>query len=235
LDKKALIRCQKLLGYTFKDPALLVLAMTHSSVARSRLESNERLEFLGDAILGMVVCDDLYRRHPGQGEGAMTKIKSRVVSRDTCAAIAMAMGLCELVRLGKGMPAPEHLPVSVAAGLLEAVIGAIYMDGGIRPSRTFIHRHFRPGMDASSADGHQRNFKSMLQQTVQRMWNTTPVYELLDEKGPDHSKCFEIGVVVDGRRFPTAWGASKKQAEQEAARRALIALNALDEPDENDA
>ena len=124
-----------------------------------------------------------------------------------------------------------RLPPSVSAAVFEAIIGAIYLDGGLAAARDFILTHLQPYIAQTLDNEHQFNYKSVLQQYTQRRWCTTPEYRLLDEKGPDHSKCFEIGVAVGGRQFPSAWGKSKKDAEQEAARRALIHLGMLDGPE----
>lgn len=231
MDKAFLNDAEHLIGYHFHDSALLETALTHASVANTALESNERLEFLGDAVLGMIVVDDLYRRYPDLLEGEMTEIKSTVVSRLTCAKMSRQMGLCETVVLGKGMDRPGGLPRSVAAAVFEAVVGAIYLDGGFEPARQFVIHHAAEHIEEAFANEHQDNFKSMLQQYAQRKWNTTPDYRLLDEKGPDHSKCFEVAVVIDGRHFPSAWGVNKKEAEQAAARKALAELGLLDKKD----
>lgn len=227
VDQTAIERCQQVIGYTFKDQDLLALALTHSSVAATRLESNERMEFLGDAVLGLVVCQELYERFGELLEGQMTKIKSAVVSRKTCSEIAEQTGIADSLVLGKGMPMPGGLPQSVSAAVFEAIIGAVHLDGGLEPSRTFILRTVGPFIDEAFEIEHQRNFKSVLQQQAQRRWGTTPEYHLLDEKGPDHSKCFEVAVSIGGRHFTSAWGMSKKEAEQEAARRTLAELGLM--------
>ena len=223
----SLQKCQQALDYQFRDADLLEQALTHASVSDERLGSNERLEFLGDAILGAVVCNELYRRFPHYLEGELTKIKSMIVSRRTCALLADQMGLSKFLRVGKGMTNQSHLPGSCKAAALEALIAAVYIDGGDGAARDFILRLVGPLLDEADAQQHQGNFKSMLQQYAQRTMAVTPTYELLDEKGPDHSKCFEVGVVVGGRRFPTGWGPSKKEAEQIAAFRALQHLNVI--------
>ncbi|MFP4054040.1 MAG: ribonuclease III [Phycisphaerae bacterium] len=228
-------RCEKLLGHEFQDPSLLQQALTHASVAPSREESNERLEFLGDAVLGLVTCHMLYLLADGSmQEGEMTKIKSSVVSRATCARIARRMGLCEFVSVGKGLGDAESVPTSVAAALLEAVIGAIYVDGGYDAAERFVATQLEPCIRSAMDNQHRLNYKSRLQQAVQRRWGTTPQYLLLDEKGPDHSKCFEVAVNVDGRHFPSAWGNSKKEAEQKAAFSALADLGLIREQDAPD-
>ncbi len=223
VEPTVLQRCQLQLGYEFQDPELLNVALTHASVAASRAMSNERMEFLGDSVLGLVVCQELYESYPDSLEGEMTRVKSAVVSRQTCAEVAEDVGLPEMLLLGKGMKQPE-LPMSVAAAVFESLIGAIYVDGGLAPARQFILSHLRPRIEAAMASEHQQNFKAKLQQYAQRRWGKTPEYQLLDEKGPDHSKCFEVAVGIDGRQFPSAWGPSKKEAEQKAAFQALSEL-----------
>jgi ribonuclease-3 len=229
-------RCQDVIGYRFDDPEILSLALTHASVASSRVDSNERLEFLGDAVLGLVTCHRLYALDDeGMLEGEMTKIKSSVVSRKTCAEICMDMGLCEFVSLGKGLGSADDVPMSVAAALFEAIIGAIYVDGGFEPAESFVARHLEPAIEEAIENQHHLNYKSRLQQAAQRQWGATPQYLLLDEKGPDHAKCFEISVSIDGRHFPSAWGKSKKDAEQKAALSALQELGLIRASDLADA
>lgn len=226
MEQATLDKCQKLVGYTFQCEALLAVGLTHSSVAATRQESNERMEFLGDAVLGLVVCHQLYQRHADLSEGQMTKIKSAVVSRQTCAEISDKLGISDLLYLGKGV-SHAQIPSSMAAAVFESVIGAIYLDGGLEPAKRFILHNVQPFIDEALANEHQSNYKSLLQQYAQRHWGGTPEYQVLDEKGPDHSKCFEVGVTVEGRNFPSAWGMSKKEAEQEAARLALEQLGLL--------
>jgi ribonuclease-3 len=217
-------RAEQIVGYQFKNPELLLTALTHSSCADSRLQSNERLEFLGDAVLGMVVCEELFHRFQDWLEGDLTKVKSVIVSRKICAQIANSTGLTEFLILGNGIEAHSHLPTSVRAAVLESIIGALYVDGGLEPARRFILRAVSSEIDKCEASEDLNNFKSVLQQFAQRWLSASPHYEILDEQGPDHCKCFEICVAIGGERFPSAWGPSKKQAEQEGARRALEIL-----------
>jgi ribonuclease III len=231
-QQEAIKQCQELLGYQFTSPEILAKALTHSSVAPNRQDSNERMEFLGDAVLALVVCHELYDYSDEFTEGEMTKIKSTVVSRSTCAIVAQEIGICEQLFLGKGMSRRGELPLSVAAAVFESIIGAIYLDGGMEPAKDFILHHIRPHIDEALANEHQQNYKSMLQQYAQQRMGLTPEYQLLDEKGPDHSKCFEVAVTVEGRHFPSAWGMTKKQAEQGAAQLALIELGLLDEDED---
>jgi len=223
-----LSRCEQVIGYRFSDRALLGQALTHASAAVTRTASNERLEFLGDAVLGLVICEEIFRREPELPEGEMTKVKSSVVSRRTCAKIAGNLGLADLMALGKGIGSASSLPASLAAAVLESVIGAVFLDGGLEAARQFILSQASELIDAATASRHHRNYKSLLQQHAQREWGRTPQYDMLDEKGPEHTKCFEIAVCIDGRSYPSAWGSSKKEAEQKAALAALWEPGVLD-------
>jgi len=175
-------------------------------------------------VLGLIVCDMIYRRFPQLLEGEMTKIKSLAVSRQTCASVANSLGLERLLILGKGMQSSAPLPASLSAAALESVIGALYLDGGYEAAGNFIRPLFGDVIDRAANSGHQQNFKSVLQQYVQHQLNQTPLYRILAEQGPDHAKAFHICVEIDGRRFEACWGNSKKRAEQDAA---LVALREL--------
>jgi len=229
-------QAEALLGHHFRHPELLEEALTHSSQADDRLASNERMEFLGDAILSLIVCQALFERFPEYQEGDLTKLKSMIVSRKSCSEIASRLELVEYIRVGKGTDRDRALTGSIAAGVLEAVIAAVYLDGGLAAARTFILSAFEETITQANACEHQDNFKSMLQQYCQRNMDGTPAYELLDEKGPDHNKCFEVAVVIRHRRYPGAWSVTKKDAEQKAARNALVELGLLPpEPQEESA
>lgn len=223
-EEGSLEHCQRVLDYRFREPALLREALTHASGADHRLVSNERLEFLGDAILGAVVCDALYHEFPDWLEGALTRIKSIVVSRRTCSKVSRQLGLDEFLVLGKGMGSPSQTPDSVLSDVFESLVGAIYLDGGMEAARRFITAHMGPEIAAAAADQGGQNYKSLLQQAAQRQFGETPTYLLLDEKGPDHSKCFKIAAQIGPRRYGAAWGPNKKDAEQRAARNALCQL-----------
>ncbi|MGE3108032.1 MAG: ribonuclease III [Phycisphaerales bacterium] len=215
---------QTRIGYVFKDPRNLCLALTHASVADHKLASNERLEFLGDAVLGLVACELVYEMYPSLLEGEMTKIKSTVVSRQTCATIAKSLGIDRLLQLGKGMKMSSSIPQSLSAAVLEAMIAAVYLDGGFEAARALLAPLLRPLIEQAESSGHQENFKSVLQQHAQIVLDGSPAYVVLDEKGPDHAKCFEVCVEIGARRFKSSWGQSKKQAEQQAALHALEEL-----------
>ncbi|MEQ8846318.1 ribonuclease III [Botrimarina sp.] len=222
--------CQVAIGYRFADRSLLESALTHASGANHRLASNERMEFLGDAILGAVVCQRLYDRFPDFLEGDLTKLKSVVVSRQTCAKLSRQLGLEDFLILGKGMTTSPTVPRSVLSDVFEALVAAIHIDGGREAAEQFVARLIEPEIDRVEADGvGGENFKSLLQQLVQREEGTTPSYCLLAEHGPDHSKAFQVAVQIAGRRFTAAWGRTKKEAEQRAAANALAELQD-DEP-----
>jgi ribonuclease-3 len=225
LQKTEMARCERRIGYAFRDKALLVAALTHASGAQHRLASNERLEVLGDAILGAVVCELLYVQYPDYLEGDLTKIKSVVVSRQTCAKISEALGLQEFLILGKGMSIQPNVPPSLLADVFESLAAAIYLDGGDASVREFIQRYMGPEIELAAAGELGGNYKSLLQQMAQRENGSTPTYQLLDEKGPDHSKCFKISAQIGRTQYQPAWGPNKKEAEQRAARNALAELN----------
>ena len=227
MEQARLEQIEELVGCKFSDHGILIEAFTHSSQADSRGESNERLEFLGDSILGFVICEALFERFGDYQEGDLTKIKSMLVSRKTCAKIANELGLPEFLKAGKGMDGTRAMSGSIAAGVLEAVIAAIYIDRGFEAARDFVLGQYDPLIEKVDADQHHENYKSVLQQHCQKEFGTTPVYVLLDEKGPDHNKCFEIGVEIDQRHFPSAWGITKKDAEQKAALNVLVELGVL--------
>ncbi len=227
MDNDTLHEIEQILGRTFTDHAVLSKAFTHSSAVDSRLESNERLEFLGDAILSVVICQRLFEKFRDYPEGELTKMKSMLVSRGTCARVARHLGLPTFLVVGKGMVSHKAFPISLAAGLLEAVIAAICVDSGFEAAREFILQNFEPLVEQVDAEDAHGNYKSLLQQHAQEQFGLAPLYVLLDEKGPDHNKCFESEVVIDQRHFPSAWGPNKKEAEQKAAYNALVELGVV--------
>jgi ribonuclease-3 len=222
--------CEGRIGYVFVDKLLLRAALTHASGALHRLASNERFEFLGDAILGTVVCDVLFRRFPAYLEGDLTRLKSILVSRQTCAKLAQALGMQDFLVLGKGMMTSPQIPPSLFADVFESLIAAIYLDGGIESARRFIEAHLAAEIDLAADGESGGNYKSALQQMAQREHGITPTYHLLDEKGPDHSKCFKMSAQIGPKRFQSAWGRNKKEAEQRAARNALAEISGQPPP-----
>lgn len=218
-------QCQETIGYRFRQQDLLRAALTHTSGADTRLSSNERMEFLGDAVLGLITCEQLYLRFPEYQEGDLTKIKSVVVSRRTCARMSKKLGLGEFLFLGKGMHIHSAMPANLLADVFESLVGAIFLDGGLQPAKDFVLEHLVPEIDKVVEGEHGNNFKSILQQVAQRDFGATPQYLLLDEKGPDHSKCFKVAAQIGYHRYTGAWGRTKKEAEQKAAMNALAEIN----------
>jgi ribonuclease III len=233
-EAEILDECQTAIGYRFRQPDLLRSALTHASGANTRLASNERMEFLGDSVLGLITCEQLYLRFPDYQEGDLTKIKSVVVSRRTCARFSKALNLCDYLFLGKGMHLHTAVPPSLLADVYESLVAAIYLDGGLEAARTFILRHLGPEIEEVAEGAHGGNFKSLLQQVAQREFNATPQYVMLDEKGPDHSKCFKIAAQIGRHTYAGAWGRNKKEAEQRAAMNALAQVNGDPVPFEHD-
>ena len=217
--------CQRRIGYVFRDPALLVSSLTHASGAQHRLASNERLEFLGDAILGFLVCETLYRLFPDSLEGDLTRIKSVVVSRETCSRLSEQLQLVDFLIVGKGLSVNNRsVPPSVLSDLFESLVAAIYLDGGIEAVRPLVARMLEPEIGKVVSGEMGSNHKSLLQQWAQRDFGVSPTYEVIEEAGPDHSKSFHVSAQIGSRRYAPAWGRNKKEAEQRAASNALVEL-----------
>ena len=216
--------CEERIGYKFSDRRYLRAALTHASGAEHRLSSNERMEFFGDAILGYVVCELLYDQFPNLLEGDLTKIKSVVVSRKSCARMSEALGMLDFLILGKGMACNDQIPSSLLADVFESMVAAIHLDGGLKAAKEFILRNASEEVNMASRGEIGANYKSQLQQLAQREHGTTPNYVVLDEQGPDHSKSFEVAAQIDATRFPAAWGRNKRDAEQKSAANALAVL-----------
>ncbi len=214
------------IGHAFHDRALAATALTHASARSAEQAPNERLEFLGDAILGLCVAADLYRRYPERDEGELSRIKSAVVSRHALRRIAGAWGLAPLLDLGGGIRSIGSIPPSVVADAVEAVLGAVYLDGGLAAVRRIVETDFGPLIEASSDRHRSANAKSDLQTLTQGKDGSTPEYRVLQASGPDHAKTFTVAAVVDGEELAVATGRNKRQAEQRAARAALRALRA---------
>ena len=228
--QRFLDNCQRRIGYRFANTTYLRTALTHSSGADTPQTSNERMEFLGDAVLGYVICDYLFHSHPDMLEGDMTKIKSAVVSRATCQKIAKRIGMDECLILGRGLSRSNRIPLSILANTMESLIAAIYLDGGIAPAREFILRIFREEIDKMLVDHDADNYKSVLQHITQKRFGQTPEYILLEITGPEHCKSFHVKVRIGKKDHPAAWGATKKEAEQRAAENAFFVLNGEEPP-----
>ncbi len=219
-------------GLPFRDLSLLKLALTHRSylsvTGQGPRESNERLEFLGDSVLGLVTSEYLYRRHPDEHEGQLTKTKSLLVSKAILSRRALRIGLGRFVLMSHSeVESGGRQRLSILADAFESVIGAVYLDQGFEASRTFIHQHLLAESDAITSDKRHTNYKSHLQEYVQNSFRTHPVYRIRSEYGPDHSKYFMVEVMVGKRTLGEGRGHNKKEAEQAAARDALEKVERL--------
>ncbi|MCC6573675.1 MAG: ribonuclease III [Planctomycetes bacterium] len=225
-DLERLHAVEKILGYKFTNYDTLRIGLTHSSAKTETHPSNERMEFVGDAVLGLIVSERLYNDFPDFPEGELTRVKSVAVSRAALAQRAKELGLAELMYLGKGIrrDAAAKLPVSILANLYEAVLYALYADGGIEAARGFIERDLGPLINSITDHQFQQNYKSALQHLVQSRQERAPVYRVAGEFGPDHQKEFHVMVRVGNQTFGPGLGRSKKEAEQRAAKMALAAL-----------
>lgn len=210
------------LGYSFRDRSLLENALTHSSYAnenKSPMGSNERLEFLGDSVLGMVTADFLYRRHPHLPEGDLTRLRAALVCEDSLAEVADRLDLGAYLRLGKGESAGggRERP-SIRADAVEAILAAVYLDGGLEEARGLIRRLI---LDREEEKTVHRDYKTALQEIVQREAGKVLAYRLTGESGPDHAKEFTVEVDLNGKVVGAGAGRSKKEAEQMAAKAAI--------------
>jgi ribonuclease-3 len=224
LDPVAIDRCEQRLGYRFSDKDLLLSALTHASTKVASGRSNERLEFLGDSILGTIASRILFDEHPDFEEGRLTKARAQVVSRRSLAEIGQRLGLQEFVVVGKMFATREHIASSVLSNAVEALVAAIFLDGGLEAATAFIERHFRVLIEHAAEEPGGRDWKSLLGQWAQAQAEQAPKYVVLSTAGADHSKTFEVCVAIGRRRFRASFGRSKKEAEQRAARAALREL-----------
>ena len=212
------------IGYRFGNISLLQNALTHSSYANEHwhnsLKSNERLEFLGDSILGMVVAEYLYRNFPDRPEGELTRMRADMVCEKTLAAVAQRIGLGQHLLLGNGEEqGGGRSRDSILADAVESVIAAAFLDGGMSAARQLIEKFILVEVPVKKL--HNADYKTALQELVQQKKNQTLSYALVGESGPDHDKRFEVEVSLNGRIIGTGSGSSKKRAEQMAAKRAL--------------
>ena len=225
--KDKLVDCQHKLAYSFKTIRLLENALTHTSFKTPYNPSNERLEFLGDAILGMVISEYLFKKFPDYSEGKLTKIKSVVVSRATLAKIGTEMDLKKYISVGKGLMSSNSFPKSLIANVFEAIIAAIYMDGGLKVAYDFTLKSLKKEIDIVCNNKHDKNYKSILQHYCQRQHGHIPRYKIIKQSGPDHDKTFEIVTLINTIEYSTGTGNNKKEAEQIAAKKTLeyLAVN----------
>ena len=216
---------EKRIGYSFKDPELLVTALTHSSYSNEirlkKQECNERLEFLGDAVLELISSEQIFRNHPDQPEGDLTRIRASYVCEPTLALCAREICLGDYLQLGRGEDRTGGRERdSILSDAMEATIGAVYMDGGFESAQRYVEEFILKDIEKKSLF---YDSKTYLQEIVQRDLKKLE-YVLLKEEGPDHNKSFEVGVLIDGKQLTTAVGRTKKKAEQAAAYEAILLL-----------
>jgi len=212
------------IGYIFKDRKLLILSFIHRSFVneqRDVAEHNERLEFLGDSVLGLIISEYLYLKLPNNPEGELSYLRSRLVEAASCMAYIKKLDLEKYLALGKG----ERINSgrgreSILSDLFEAIVGAIYLDSGLESVKKFVFTHFKEEIEAILKTP-LSNWKAILQDYCQKKYQKPPFYEVMNEEGPDHSKIFKISVLIDGLEIGVGFGQSKKEAQQAAAKNAL--------------
>ena len=224
MNERQISEIQDKLSYFFDDPALLIQSLTHSSYAnenmKSGITSNERLEFLGDSLLGMTVAVLIYENKPELTEGQMTKLRAELVCEKSLAVLADEFSLGTYIMLGRGEEnGGGRSRPSILADAFEAILAAIYLDGGFEPTMRFVTDCFRRHLDGQLRSN--SDYKTLLQEMIQEKPGHTHVYDIIDETGPDHDKTFTVEVMLNGKPFGTGTGKSKKSAEQAAARVAI--------------
>lgn len=219
-----LISCQEKLGYNFKNAKLLKNALTHTSFKTPSNPSNERMEFLGDAVLGMIISEYLFKKFPDYSEGKLTKIKSVVVSSATLAKTGIEMELKRHISVGKGLTSNNSFPKSLIANVFEAIIAAIYIDGGLKAAYDFILNKLEKEIDIVCNNKHEKNYKSILQHYCQKQQGHIPKYKIINQSGPDHQKTFEVVTLINNVEYCTGIGDNRKNAEQVSAKKTLESL-----------
>ena len=219
----------QILGYTFKEEKIIQTALTHSSYSHEfkddKLEHNERLEFLGDQVFGLLVSEFLYKKYPDIEEGNLSHLRAHLVEAPSCAQYAIALGLHNFVKLGKGEARNQGKGrESLLADLFEAVLGALFLDGGFDAAYLFFEAKLVPLLEEHLKNP-PLNYKAELQKLCQKEHKTHPIYKVLEESGPEHSKLFTIGVYRQDTLLGLGSGNSKKQAEMQAAKIALESMS----------
>lgn len=219
---------EKSLGYSFQDPSLLTLAFVHRSFENEQktpVGYNERLEFLGDSVLGLLVSDYLYRCLPATAEGELSHLRARLVEASSCVKYLLHLGVEKFLLLGRGEKMNDGRGRdTILADLFEAIVGAIYLDGGLGATSAFFFRHFQQEVE-TILQAPLHNWKALLQDYCQKNYQITPVYKLVEELGPDHSKQFMVQALLQEKEMGRGTGGSKKEAQQAAAKHALDQLS----------
>lgn len=230
--KQELLAFQRQAGFRFRDFGLLDLAFHHRSFSNENSNeriNNERFKFLGDAVLGMVVAARLYELMKDRPEGELAKTKSVVVSEDTLSHISLELGVPEYLILGKGeLMSGGKFKKAILADALEAIIGALYLDSGYRAAQTFVLSIMDPQITLVLQNRHTHDFKTLLQEHVQKLYHTVPRYSLMKKTGPDHDRTFLVTVEVSGTEYGPGQGKNKKEAEQMVAGITCRALGLLE-------
>lgn len=213
------------IGYSFENKDLLILAFTHRSFINEyreeQLQHNERLEFLGDSVLGLIVSDFLYHRLPAYPEGTLSQLRSRIVDANSCSEYLLKLKLSEYILLGRGESMSEgRAKQSILSDVFEALLGSVYLDGHMRTAKSFLLVHFQEDFERTIGQP-SRNYKAELQDYSQKKFQRPPVYKVIEEGGPDHAKIFHVMVYVNEKEAGLGMGTSKKEAEQRAASVAL--------------
>ncbi|HLI48297.1 MAG TPA: ribonuclease III [Chthonomonas sp.] len=235
LPIEKLQQLERRLGVDFRRKELLAQAITHrSAVSSHQLQSNERLEFLGDAIIGLIVVEWLFKHHPDVKEGILAKAKAYAVSEQALAEAARRLGIEEFVVVAY----PESILEgrggrAILADAFEAIVAALYLDRGLRATKKFVEKAMADIIQEAIKESHRRDYKSTLQELVQAQYRLTPVYRIRTEYGSDHDKTFEAEVLLHGRPLGHGVGKSKKEAEQEAARAALAHWSQIESDNKN--
>jgi ribonuclease-3 len=224
--KKILEEAASAIGYEYKNIGLLRHALTHRSYANEHgVADNERMEFLGDSVLSIVISDHIFRRMENRTEGDLSKFRAAIVCEQSLAEAAAKFGLNKYIFLGKGeeRTGGRERP-SIVSDAFEAVIASIYLDGGIEKAREWVLKHLMPQIDEILAGKKCSDYKTMLQEAVQKGHTGKVTYEMISESGEDHNKRFNVAVLIDGSKVAYGSGKSKKEAEQEAAQHAYTEI-----------
>lgn len=228
---------EKNTGVRFKKMDLLNLAFCHRSFANespNKTDNNEKLEFLGDSVLGLVVSEYLYGILPEKAEGDLARIKSFVVSEESLAVIAKRIRIDNFILIGKGEEySGGRNKKAILADCMEAIIGAYFLDSGMKPAKTFILKYLIPEINKVLENKHRKDYKTLLQEYIQKRYKSYPKYQLVKRTGPDHDKTFWMEVKVGGKTYGPGKGKNKKEAEQKAACLAFESLQGDDEPEKD--
>jgi ribonuclease-3 len=223
---------EKHAGVRFRNQRFLSLAFSHRSYANeagSTIDNNEKLEFLGDSVLGLVICEYLYCEFPDKKEGDLARIKSFVVSESSLESIAKKLKVDNFILIGRGEEySGGRSKTAIISDCMEAIIGAYYLDSGYKSVRSFILKHFVPEIDKVIEDKHRKDYKTLLQEYVQKQYKSYPKYILERKSGPDHDRTFWVSVKIEGKRYGPGKGKNKKEAEQEAAGVAFRSISNTD-------